>query len=246
MRLGISRTTICQCSPLPFIILHSAFMKLTRDQLREIDKRSVTDYHIPSIVLMENASRAVADEACRMMRGECCGTVLILCGGGNNGGDGLAVARHLHNRGADLTIGLATDPAKYTGDALVNWNIAAAMKIPAKPFEIAMLNDPQPVLIVDAIFGTGLTQAPREPFPAIAEAVNHSGLPVLAVDLPSGLNCDTGEAPGACIAATCTVTFVAEKIGFAQPQARRFLGEVIIGDIGCPSELVESVASASR
>src|ERR1700677_2601873 len=98
-------------------------LHLTRDQLREIDRRATADYHIPGIVLMENAARAVADEACRMMAGECCGAILILCGGGNNGGDGLAAARHLHNRGNAVRIGLTADPRKYRGDAQINWQI---------------------------------------------------------------------------------------------------------------------------
>jgi len=217
-------------------------LHLTRDQLREIDRRSVADYHMPSIVLMENAARAVADEACRMMSGECCGTILILCGGGNNGGDGLATARHLSNRGADVTIGLTTDPAKYTGDALINWNILQAMKIAAQPFDASMLTDPPPMLIIDAIFGTGLTKPPREPFPSIADVVNRSGLPVLAVDVPSGLDCDTGIPPGACINATCTVTFVAEKTGFTKAETQRVLGTIVVGDIGCPAGLIEKIS----
>ena len=147
---------------------------------------------------------------------------MILCGGGNNGGDGLATARHLHNRGADVTIGLCCNPATYKGDALINWQIVSAMKIPASPFDHSMLIDPPPMVILDAIFGTGLTKPPREPFGSIAKAVNDSGLPVLAVDLPSGLDCDTGVPPGACIRASCTVTFVAEKVGFAHAEAKRF------------------------
>src|SRR5947208_45391 len=101
-------------------------LHLTRDQLRRIDRESTERYHIPSIVLMENAARAVAGEACRMLGGECVGEILILCGGGNNGGDGLAVARHMHNRGADVAIALLTDPSRYQGDALINWQIAQA------------------------------------------------------------------------------------------------------------------------
>jgi NAD(P)H-hydrate epimerase len=217
-------------------------LHLTRDQVRDIDRRSAEQYHIPTIVLMENAARAVADEACRMMGGECIGEVLILCGGGNNGGDGLAAARHLHNRGADVTIALCTDPSGYKGDALINWNIAQAMKLEAAPFAERLLDDPRPMLVIDAVFGTGLTEPPRDPFPAVAAAVSKSGLPVLAVDLPSGLDCDTGVPPGACIAAARTVTFVAEKVGFAKPEARRFLGDVVVGDIGCPRELIEEVA----
>jgi NAD(P)H-hydrate epimerase len=218
-------------------------LHLNREQLHEIDRRCVADYHIPSIVLMENAARAVATEACRMMAGECCGTVLILCGIGNNGGDGLAAARHLHNFGADVTIGLVGDPANYKGDALTNWNIISAMKLTARPFDPQMLLDPRPVVVIDAIFGTGLTKPPRDPFPAVASAVNQSGLLVLAVDLPSGLDADTGVPPGAFIRATSTVTMVAEKIGFTRPGARGLIGDVVIGDIGCPAELVESFDS---
>ena len=229
-----------------FTIHNSSFINmvnLTRTQLREIDRKALSDYHIPGIVLMENAARAVVDEALRMLNHECCGKILILCGGGNNGGDGLAVARHLHNRGCDVVIALVGDPAKYTGDALINWNIAQAMKISAEPFTVSMLQDPPPMLIVDAVYGTGLTQAPRHSFVAIADAVNRSGLPILSVDLPSGLDCDTGQTPGACIRATCTVTFVAQKIGFKEPIAQAVLGRVVVGDIGCPKELISQILS---
>ena len=215
--------------------------RLTRNQCRQIDAASRDQYHIPTLLLMENAARCVATAACQMMDNECVGSILILCGGGNNGGDGLAVARHLHNRGADVTVGLTANPSKYTGDALVNWQIVQAMKLNALPFEPAMIEVDTPMLAIDAIFGTGLTSAPRDPFPQIAAMLERAGCPVLAVDVPSGLDCDTGVPPGACIRATWTVTFVAEKVGFVQPEARAMLGHVIIGDIGCPRELVQRV-----
>lgn len=219
---------------------------LTRNQVREIDRLSIEQYHIPGIVLMENAARAVTHGACQMLAGECIGEMVVLCGGGNNGGDGLAVARHLHNRGADVTVALTVDPNNYKGDALTNWKIIEAMKIPAVPFKPNLLDNPRPLLVIDAIFGTGLSDAPREPFPQIAMAVNQSRLAVLAVDVPSGLDCETGRAPGACIAATRTVTFVAQKIGFTQPEAKRYLGEVIVGDIGCPRGLIEEIAHCEK
>jgi hydroxyethylthiazole kinase-like uncharacterized protein yjeF len=215
--------------------------RLTREQVRSIDRRAFEQYQIPGIVLMENAARAVVDEACRMLDQECCGKILVLCGGGNNGGDGLAVARHLHNRGCEVTIGFTTDPARYRGDALTNYSIVSAMKIMAGPFEPEMLHDPKPMLIIDAIFGTGLADSPREPFKSVVTAVNNAGSPILSVDIPSGMDCDTGAAPSGCITATRTVTFVAEKIAFDRPEARRYLGDVIVGDIGCPVELVEAV-----
>ena len=216
--------------------------RLTRDQVRTIDRLCVERYGIPGIVLMENAARAVADVAWEMLHGRP-GDVLVLCGGGNNGGDGLAVARHLHNRGCGVTIGLLVDPAKYKGDALTNWNVVRAMGLPARPYEAAMLRG-HPALVVDAIFGTGLDKPPRDPFGAVAAAVNGAGIPVLAVDVPSGLDCETGTPPGGCIAAARTVTFVAEKVGYGSDVARRWLGRVTVGDIGCPRELVDEVATA--
>ena len=101
-------------------------------------------------------------------------------------------ARHLHNRGADVAIALTVDPVKYKDDALINWNIIQAMKLSAAAFDVKMFDDQKPMLVIDAVFGTGLSAPPREPFGAIAAAVNASGLAVLAVDLPSGLDCDTG------------------------------------------------------
>ena len=219
-------------------------LRLTRAQVREIDRRSIEQYHIPGVVLMENAARAAADAACDLLDDNCIGEVLVLCGGGNNGGDGLAVARHLHNRGADVSLALTIDPQKYKGDALINWQIVTAMGLPWDPAEPQKIASTTALLLIDAIFGTGLEQAPRDPFPAIAAAVEHSRVPVLAIDLPSGLDCDTGQPLGACIKATRTITFVAEKIGFAQPIAREYLGEVTIGSIGCPRELIEEVAAS--
>lgn len=219
-------------------------IRLTRAQVREIDRRAIEQYHIPGIVLMENAALGAADVACDMLDDNCVGEVLILCGGGNNGGDGLAVARHLHNHGADVSLALTIHPDRYKGDALINWRIAAAMRIPWQPAAPEQIVGTSAVLLIDAIFGTGLEEPPRDPFPAIAAAVEQSGVPVLAIDLPSGMDCDTGRPLGACIKATRTITFVAEKTGFASPEARPYLGQVIVGSIGCPRELVEQIASA--
>src|SRR5436309_8534912 len=110
---------------------------------------------------MENAARSATDAACDMLGGECFGQVLILCGGGNNGGDGLAVARHLHNRGADVSIMLTIDPSKYRGDALVNFRIAREMGLEMSPVDPERITGEPAVLIVDAIFGTGMEQPPR-------------------------------------------------------------------------------------
>jgi NAD(P)H-hydrate epimerase len=224
-------------------------LRLTRAQVREIDRRSIEDYHIPGVVLMENAARAVVDAVCQL---DPAGEIAILCGGGNNGGDGLAVARHLHNRGRSVTVVFGTDPATLRGDALVQWQIVRAMQLPA------FYHDPATDLtgvfilreagfIVDALFGTGLTSAPKDSAIRFIDACNYGhacGRPTVAIDIPSGLDCDTGVPLGpACVRATRTVTFVAEKAGFANPIARQYLGEVTVGDIGCPRELIEAVAA---
>lgn len=211
-------------------------LRLTRDQVREIDRRSIEDYHIPGVVLMENASRAATEAAMEFITpGK---KALILCGGGNNGGDGLAVARHLHNRGVDVHIGLTISPEKYHGDALINWNIVRAMNLPFSAITAGEIAKSPADLIIDAIFGTGLQQAPRAPFGEFTDAIRGLNRPVLAIDLPSGMDCDTGNALGDCIAATVTVTFVGEKAGFANPAAKQFTGRIVVGDIGCPVELL--------
>jgi hydroxyethylthiazole kinase-like uncharacterized protein yjeF len=235
-------------------------LRLTRAQVREVDRIAIERYGIPGIVLMENAARGATDVAWQMLRGATdaarsadqagcaaqrspgCGSaeVLILCGGGNNGGDGLAVARHLHNRGCRVRIALTIDPARYEGDALINWKIVRAMGLPQESFDPARIGTPD--LIIDAVFGTGLSKPPRDPFAQLADAVNATGIPVLAVDVPSGLDCDTGEPLGlACIRATRTATFVTEKLGFAVPEARAYIGDVIVANIGCPVEIMEDV-----
>jgi NAD(P)H-hydrate epimerase len=212
-------------------------LRLKRDQLRQIDRLAVERYRIPGVVLMENAARAVADTAMQMLGNP--GEVLIVCGGGNNGGDGLAAARHLHNRGCPVRIFLTVDPDRYDHEAKINWEIVQAMRLPIS----SSIQSERPRLILDAIFGTGLSQLPRDPFGKIVAEIAGLRVPVLAVDIPSGLDCDRGVPLGPdCVKADVTVTFVAEKFGFAEPAARPYLGRVVVGDIGCPRELIEEIS----
>jgi NAD(P)H-hydrate epimerase len=214
-------------------------IRLSRQQVRLIDRLSIERYHIPGVVLMENAARAVADVACDMLGNNKGANVLVVCGGGNNGGDGLAAARHLHNREMNVQIFLTSQPGTYENEAKINWEIVQAMKIPI----VKSLDATEPDLVIDAIFGTGLIQPPRSGFEKIVGTVQGWKAPILAVDIPSGLDCDSGKPLGpACIVATRTVTFVAEKRGFAELGAGDYLGEVTVGDIGCPRELIEEVA----
>ena len=220
-------------------------IRLSRAQVREVDRRAIEEYHVPGIVLMENAARAVTDVVCDVMEGRVRRVrrdVLVLCGGGNNGGDGLAVARHLHNRSYQIRLGLFADPARYTGDALINWNICQAMGLPWRPLTFSDIVEFGDGVVVDALFGTGLTEPPRGPFKEMVDSLIATGAEVVAVDLPSGLDCDRGEPLGTCVRAAHTVTFVAEKIGFANPNAGQYLGRVTVGGIGCPRELIEQIA----
>jgi NAD(P)H-hydrate epimerase len=218
-------------------------IRLTREQVREIDRRSIEEYHIPGIVLMENAAWHAAHCARWILPRDKRSTILIICGGGNNGGDGLAVARLLHNLGKTVRVVLANPVERYTGDALTNLRIVQAMNLPIWPAG----QDQSPAvegefdLVVDALFGTGLTTAPRDT--RWIDYMNSQPAPVLAIDVPSGLDCDTGYPLGACVRAKRTITFVAEKKGFANPESAQYTGRIEVGDIGCPRELIEQFFS---
>jgi len=218
---------------------------LTRDQVREIDRRAITDYGLPGIVLMENAGRGVA-ELVHAAASEA--VVAIVCGKGNNAGDGFVIARHLENLGHDVRLLLACDPAGYRGDAATAWQVAARSGIPAVCLAEAGPEAWKRELagadwIVDALLGTGLTGPPRGAIAAAIEAVNAAGrrgVKVLAVDLPSGLDCDTGRPAGSCVRADLTATFVARKVGFDEPGAAACLGGVQVVGIGVPRALLHS------
>lgn len=215
---------------------------LTRQQVREVDRRAIEEYGIPGIVLMENAARGVVAVAEEMLQGRAGQRILILCGGGNNGGDGLAAARHLHNHGHHPLIGLCTEPARYRGDALINWRIVRSMGLPSFPATPESIREADAALVLDGIFGTGLSERPRGDFDVIVSAVAALDVPVLAIDLPSGLDCDSGAPPGTCVRAARTVTFVAMKAGFRNPASRLYTGDVTVAEIGCPKELIERLA----
>lgn len=222
-------------------------IRLTRAQVRQIDRLAIEQYHIPGIVLMENAARGVVDVAMSYIRRAQFPSTLVVCGGGNNGGDGLAIARHLHNRRVHVTIALAGDPERYTGDALANWSICRSMQIPTTLATRERIVGSGCMIVIDALFGTGLDRAPRAPFDEVIAAIMMTGAEIIAVDLPSGLDCDTGEPLGEnCIAAAHTVTFVAEKAGFANRKSKQYTGEITVADIGCPRELIERVAGINR
>lgn len=219
--------------------------RLTRAQVREVDRRAIEEYGIPGIVLMENAARNAADVAMDMLDGVPTPHVAIACGGGNNGGDGFGIARHLHLRGVKVLLIDAFDDEPL-GDAAINLDITRLMKLPRVSQHDAQDALRGVHLLIDALFGTGLKRAVSGDHAQLVHAMNNSGKPILAIDLPSGLNCDTGEPTGpAVIRARKTVTFVAQKAGFANPAAKAFTGEVLVADVGAPGEIVQAVLRES-
>ena len=170
---------------------------LTRNEMRELDRKAIEELGIPSVCLMELAGLAVAEEAdslCKEMR-----LVVVVAGRGNNGGDGYVAARHLSNRG------------------------------------IYVLQEA--CVMVDALLGSGLKGDVREPSRQAIEVVNRLDRPVVSVDIPSGLDCDTGEPLGIAVKATTTVTFARAKVGLLKPEAARYVGRLVVADIGIPPDL---------
>jgi NAD(P)H-hydrate epimerase len=226
---------------------------LSREQVRSVDARAMDEYGLPGIVLMENAARAVVEVVmAELSRAapDAFGRVLVVSGAGNNGGDGFAAARHLHNRGADVRIALCSPRENVAGDALVSLVAAERMGLPVDRPADGPVFDAESLrrrlhgcdLVVDALLGTGLSGPVREPHATVITMLNECGKSVVAVDLPSGLDCDTGVPLGVAVRATVTVTFVAPKLGFSNPQAAEFTGRVVVGDIGAPRELIQEVA----
>ena len=224
---------------------HLELPPLTREQVRSIDLKAVANYGMSGLVLMENAGRGCADKLCELGIN---GKVMILCGNGNNGGDGFVIARHLNARGHDVKVlyfsNIHPAPARMR-DAFANLAIlgrstvvmAHLNKIDERIQEYLAFSDPE--WIVDALLGTGATGDPRPPVSVLIQAANATHAKKLAIDLPSGLDCDTGIPGNPTFRADHTCTFVAPKVGFANPAAKEFLGTVSVHDIGVPRKLLE-------
>ena len=207
---------------------------LTRQQVRSIDRFAIERLGVPGTVLMENAGRNAVDviDAPFGVSGK---SVAILCGAGNNGGDGFVMARHLALRGATVAIIMGVSRDKLSCDALCHFQIVENLSLPIQ--DIAgqgidrLADDLQRFdILIDALGGTGITGPLREPMAEIVRQVNAAGKPVVAVDIPTGLDCDTGKAHDPTIRAALTVTFVATKVGFAS--AGEYTGRVTVVDIG--------------
>jgi NAD(P)H-hydrate epimerase len=247
---------------------------LSRQEVRGLDVQAEEELALPSLLLMENAGRGAAgwlaertgaippDAGGRpfaspsLMRnpdvphGPALPRVLILCGPGNNGGDGGVVARHLDAWGFPVRIVWFARSDQLRGDAAVQWTILNQSGIeksawfddhPVEEIDPSSLSPPlaDADWLVDGLLGTGLSRPVEGPLRTVIEVINHSGKPIFALDLPSGLDADTGQPLGIAVRATATATFVAAKLGFAAPGAADHTGEVAVIDIGLPRRLLE-------
>ena len=225
---------------------------ITRQQSREVDRRAIEQYGMTGLILMENAGRGTADVLCRLAETDSGGRlerVVVCCGKGNNAGDGFVIARHLDLRGVEIRVLVWAEPAELTGDAGTNFNILRHASVPIEVFgnrhDAARLAEHLAGAdwIVDALLGTGVRGEPRPPLDEVIDQLNAAVAKRLAVDLPSGLDCDTGEVARHTIRAAETCTFVAMKQGFTIAGAGEYTGRIHVLDIGAPRRLVEEVTA---
>lgn len=213
---------------------------LSRDEVRGIDARAAEGLKLPTLVLMENAGRGAAAWLRDRIETNPTARVVVACGPGNNGGDGAVVARHLDAWGFAVRVAWFVDPARLKGDAAVQRDILTRAQIEA----IRAEDDAGPARIdalwadadwvVDALLGTGVTRPVEGLLARAIAGLNRSGRPILALDLPSGLDADTGLPLGEAVRARATATFVAPKLGFGKNGANRYTGEVVVIEIGVP------------
>ena len=213
---------------------------MSRDEVRAFDTWAINTIGIPGVVLMENAGRSCAELIEEKLEDAAGKKVCIFCGTGNNGGDGYVIARHLVNQDINVTVVVCGDRNKIKVDAKINLDILEQMGESAE-----LLNPSDQDLagrverfvagasvIVDGLFGTGLRGQLSDEYKSLIESINVSNCPILAVDIPSGLDCGIGEPLGTAIRATWTVTFVAVKKGFVSESAAQYTGEVFVASIG--------------
>ena len=227
--------------------------RLSREQVRAVDRLAIEELGMPGLLLMEDAglgaTLAMLDEFGPW--NSAAEPILVLCGGGNNGGDGWVVARQLVCRAVPVRVASAVDPARLPPDAAEQRRLALACGVPTCPTAELESALQSATAVVDALLGTGFRGQVREPVASWIELLNRARrdreLPVIALDLPSGLDADTGQASGQTVRADLTTTFVARKLGFDREGAQALTGKVIVIPIGTPPVLIErSIADASQ
>ena len=217
---------------------------LSRQQVRAVDRIAIEEYGIPGIVLMENAGRGAAEAIHRLAPN---GVVVIVAGKGNNAGDGYVIARHLQLLQREVHVVSLVDPATLGGDALINAEVAAKSEI-----DIVIAVDPADLqraiavgtVIVDCILGTGATGPLRDPLATAVDVANQLEATRIAIDVPTGLDCDSGDCGDPTFRANHTLTFVAPKLGFDRAKAQ--VGDVEVISIGVPRRLLLEIADSRQ
>jgi NAD(P)H-hydrate epimerase len=248
---------------------------MSRDEIRRLDVRAAEELALPTSLLMENAGRGAAvwlaelvgaisphaggrpfpsplsTHSHELSHGPALPKVLVLCGPGNNGGDGGVVARHLNAWGFVVRVIWFAHRNQLRGDAALQWTILEKSRIDQTAWSDECPSDSELGLsklaaimseaewLVDGLLGTGLSRPVDGPLRSVIELINSSGKPIFALDLPSGLDTDTGQPLGVAVRATATATFVTAKLGFSIPGASNYTGEVAVIDIGLPRCLLE-------
>ncbi|WP_456456802.1 NAD(P)H-hydrate dehydratase [Thermovibrio sp.] len=213
---------------------------LKSSEMQEVDRHAIEVLGIPGAVLMENAARGVCEVIYREVDGT---SALVVCGKGNNGGDGLAVARNLYNLGYDVEVVLTSPIEKLKGDARLNAQVLSLLPVPIhvvdseeKLFELFTLGK-EADFVVDALFGTGLSKPLSGFYAEVVEVINGFNKPIVSVDIPSGLSSDSGSLIGPHVKADYTVTFAYPKVAHLFPPACYSVGELFIVDISIPEDV---------
>ncbi|MCA8987489.1 MAG: NAD(P)H-hydrate epimerase [Planctomycetaceae bacterium] len=210
-------------------------VSLTARQARKVDQIAIEQFRIPSLILMENAGRGCAEWIVQHCLGP---DVLIVCGKGNNGGDGFVIARHLQLLGWKPSVWTLFSSEAFSNDALVNYQILSSLAIPVTQIdpsssEVSLSGQLQGFsLIIDALLGTGIRGEVQDPYASLIGMLNRSQIPICAVDLPSGVDCDSGQECGIAIHAKWTVSFVAPKQGLLKAPGKQLAGELAVVQIG--------------
>ncbi|MDA8215665.1 MAG: NAD(P)H-hydrate dehydratase [Nitrospiraceae bacterium] len=210
---------------------------ITADEMREIDRISIEEYGIPGIVLMERAGLAVALKVKEFYPDK---KIVVLCGGGNNGGDGLVAARNLHNRGFKVSVLIFAKKNSLSPDCNAQYQIAKKIGIPVEFRKDLNERDVHGAVLIDAVFGTGLSRPVKGSLAGVFAFINDSDVPVVAVDIPSGISSDTGEILGEAIMADYTVTFGLAKRGHLLYPGAEYTGRLFVEDIGFPAKILAS------
>ncbi|MBF0522159.1 MAG: NAD(P)H-hydrate epimerase [Candidatus Omnitrophica bacterium] len=215
---------------------------VTTKQIQRLDAVAIERYGIPSIVLMENAGRHVAEEVIKDLKGKKNRLVCVFCGLGNNAGDGFVAARHLADAGIRTQTFLIGRAQSLKRDAALNYQILRKLKVPIK--EVKMMTPAvreqlgRSDIIIDALFGVGLNREIAEPFKSVIEVINQSRKRIISVDVPSGLDATTGNIYGVCVKAVKTVTFTFAKKGFFIHHGPKVVGKIVVGNIGIPGKII--------